>query len=303
MKKADILPTQPIFGNLISGCLKTRQLEKAWKTFDEMRLSYYQPDEVTFTMMLHACARVNLLHQMEDVHGFRPDLITYNTLLGACARKKDLENARNIFRHLIQTNHPDHRSFTNLFWCYANYDPPTTNNKNYKVIESPSPTTLPVADNIDLLIPKDLPTRRSAVVREAMSVFNYMIQQQETPIEMTPSLLTAYLNTHVTQLQTEHCLHIFDTLFPTYNIAPNASTYKVMLRHCYQTKDTDLAWRIWDDYQAFLETRALPSTYNDMTMIEQKKIKLERQTQQVMEGWTLDQQRSMVITMATVLAR
>jgi pentatricopeptide repeat protein len=288
-------------------------VERALNLFEDMSGRQLYPTDITFNVLIHACAKrpdyydeaFSLLHQMEDIHGFQPDLVTYNTLLGACARKKDLENARNIFRNILQAEHmhPDRWSFTNLFWCYANYDPPATNKK--ALPESPittSPSSL-VADTTDLIIPKDLPTRRSAVVDEAMSVFDYMVGQQQSPIEMTPALLTAYLNAHVTQYPTQHCTTIYDTLFSNYNISPDAYTFKAMLRYCYQTKDTDLAWRIWDDYQAFLEARALPLTYSDMTIIEQKKAKLEQQERQVKEGWTQAHQRLLVIIMASVLAR
>ncbi|KAI8086507.1 uncharacterized protein BX664DRAFT_264462 [Halteromyces radiatus] len=300
MKRLNTIPSQPIFSNLINGCLKSRQINKAWKTFDEMRLSYHQPDEVTFTMMLHACAKVK-------IHGFQPDLITYNTLLGACARKKDLGRAREIFRHILQHDQlePDHRTFTNLFWSYANYDPPSSSSVPSTSSSSSSSSSALVPNTIDQLVPNSAPTRRSEVVDEAKKIFSYMTQQEDPAIEMTTTLLTAYLNTHVTQRQVKDCVSLYDSLFSKYNVEPNPTTFKVMIRHCYQTKDTALAWRIWDDYQAFLETKASQAYEHtsDMTMMEQKKMKLERHQQQIKEGWTLDQQRSLVLLMASVLAR
>lgn len=288
-------------------------MERALNLFEDMSGRQLYPTDITFNVLIHACAKrpdyydeaFSLLHQMEDIHGFQPDLVTYNTLLGACARKKDLENARNIFRNILQADHmhPDRWSFANLFWCYANYDPPTKNKKERAESPIAPSTSSLIADTSDLILPKDLPTRRSAIVDEAMSVFEYMTGQQHSPIEMTTSLLTAYLNAHVTQYPTQHCTTIYDTLFSNHGISPDAYTFKTMLRYCYQTKDTDLAWRIWDDYQAFLEARALPLTYSDMTVIEQKKAKLEQQEQQVKEGWTQAHQRLLVITMASVLAR
>jgi pentatricopeptide repeat protein len=40
--------------------LKSGKVDKAWEVFDSMRLSYHQPDEVSYTLMLHACAKVIL---------------------------------------------------------------------------------------------------------------------------------------------------------------------------------------------------------------------------------------------------
>ncbi|ORZ20406.1 hypothetical protein BCR42DRAFT_488925 [Absidia repens] len=338
-------PDEVTFTMMLHACAKNGEVERALNLFEDMSGLQLYPTDVTFNVLIHACAKrpdyydeaFSLLHQMEDIHGFRPDLITYNTLLGACARKKDLGRARDIFRHLLQADdmNPDYRSFTNLFWCYANYDPPSSSipkSSSSSSSSSSSPTSSSssssptssssssptsslsssptlsssslVSSTANLLIPHNLPARRSAVVSEATTIFNFMVQQQQSsPIEMTPALLTAYLNMHVMQQQTQDCVSIYDTLFSTHDASPNANTFKVMLRHCYQTKNSGLAWRIWDDYKAFLEQRALPVGLNELSIIEQKKITLKHQQQQFHEGWTLDQQRSMVLLMASVLAR
>ncbi|CAO3592533.1 unnamed protein product [Absidia cylindrospora] len=321
-------PDEVTFTMMLHACAKNGEVERALNLFEDMSGLQLYPTDVTFNVLIHACAKradyydeaFSLLHQMEHIHGFRPDLITYNTLLGACARKKDLGRARDIFRHVLQADdmNPDYRSFTNLFWCYANYDPPSSSNAVKDSKSSPASPASPISSpasptssssslvsiSADLSIPHNLPTRRSAVVSEATTIFNYIVQQQQSPpIEMTPALLTAYLNIHVMQLQTQDCVSIYDSLFSTHGVSPNANTFKVMLRHCYQTKNSGLAWRIWDDYKVFLEQRTLPVGLSDLSIIEQKKITLKHQQQQFHEGWTLDQQRSMVLLMASVLAR
>ncbi|ORX46817.1 hypothetical protein DM01DRAFT_250695 [Hesseltinella vesiculosa] len=292
MKRQDMIPAQPIFANLISECIKSHQIDRAWTTFDAMRLSYHQPDEVTFTLMLHACAK------MQDVYGFEPDLITYNTLIGACARKQDLARARDIMSHLVQHTNlsPDNHTFTNLLWAYANYQPGRQPDKATNTSTSDDA----LASQWQVLLPTTLPQRRSQVVAEADGLFAYYEQQPASTI--TTALLTSYLNTHIMQRQWNQCLHIYQDLFNTHQCKRLPTTFAVMLRYCYETKSADAAWAVWDDYQQFLEDRLADQHSFDSEM-EKKKWDVQRQRQQVSEGWTLGHQRKLVLLMAGTLAR
>ncbi|CAG8465209.1 3972_t:CDS:10 [Diversispora eburnea] len=149
MKAAKILPNQPIFSMLIKVCIKNGEIPRAWKTFDHMRLEVCQPDEtrdaerafdlyqemkdkglsptdVTFNSLIDACAHqaFRLLNEMED-YGYTPDLFTYNSLLYACSHKVDFYTARKLFILMMQNGlkdqslAPDDTTFTNLFWVYG----------------------------------------------------------------------------------------------------------------------------------------------------------------------------------------
>ncbi|CAG8594653.1 9126_t:CDS:2, partial [Scutellospora calospora] len=130
MKAAKIMPNQ--------GCIKNREIARAWKTFDHMRLEVCQPDEVTYSLMIHICAKMRdaerafdlyqemtgkglcptdvtfnslidacaqafkVLEDMSD-HGYLPDLYTYNSLLYACAHKGDIYTARKLLISMMQS--------------------------------------------------------------------------------------------------------------------------------------------------------------------------------------------------------
>ncbi|KAI9305310.1 hypothetical protein BJ944DRAFT_282404 [Cunninghamella echinulata] len=326
-------PDEVTFTLMLHACAKKGEVERALNIFEDMVNQQLYPTDVTFNVLIHACAKrpdyyneaFSLFDQMKNTYGFQPDLITYNTLIGVCAWKKDLSRARDLFRYIVNDDSmvPDIHSYTNMFWCYANYNPPsssssiTTTTKENDIKESTSLTST----NIESILPLALPNRRSEIVNEAKHLFNYMIQQQQATVDdhnnsnitvekntspiITTQLLTTYLNIHVMQRQYRECINIYDDLFSKYNVTPNAHTFMVMLRYCYQTKDSILAWRIWDEYQSFLESRTLHDSenMNDMSIMQQKQLLLKHEQQQYREGWTKQQQRKMIIMMANTLAK
>ncbi|CAG8505282.1 8833_t:CDS:2 [Funneliformis mosseae] len=62
--------------------------------------------------------------------GYQPDMITYNLLMFACSKKGDLQMARNLLISMIRSAKtypslaPDEYTFTNLFWTYSTYREP-----------------------------------------------------------------------------------------------------------------------------------------------------------------------------------
>ncbi|KAI9243747.1 hypothetical protein BDA99DRAFT_316006 [Phascolomyces articulosus] len=325
MKQSSMIPTQPIFSNMISGCIQANEIDRAWEVFDSMRLSYHQPDEVSFTLMLQACAKrgeveralnvfedmtgsnlyptdvtfnvlinacakrpdyfqaaFDLLEQMQTVYGFRPDLITYNTLLTACARKGNLRRAQAIFNTI--GGDADHHTFANLFSCYASYNPVSTdttstqqNNQNQALVEH-------------AIISDQLPQRRSGVVSEASRIFNAIVSEQRCDI--TTSLLTAYLSVHVMQKQARDVMDIYIDMFDKCQLERIPRTFSLMLQYCYGQRDADLAWRVWGDYQEFLERRQLQQQDGSISSVTR-----------INEGWAPDQQRRMALLMVNTLAR
>ncbi|CAG8541676.1 1108_t:CDS:2, partial [Cetraspora pellucida] len=65
---------------------------RAWKTFDHMRLEICQPDEVTYSLMIHICAKMRDVERAFDLYqemtekGLSPTDVTFNSLIDACAR-------------------------------------------------------------------------------------------------------------------------------------------------------------------------------------------------------------------------
>ncbi|KAI8083510.1 hypothetical protein BDF21DRAFT_437839 [Thamnidium elegans] len=301
MKKTAMIPSQPIFANLISGCLKADKVGKAWEIFDSMRLSFHQPDEVSFTLMLHACAKAfSLLDQMQENYGFQPDKITFNTLLTACARKKDLGQARDILRTMwvdFEKNGsqsllaPDNQTFTNLFWCYASYIP-----KGNVQGKTTATNSSDISTEVQLL-PWEIPNKRNKVVKEAQWLFN---QLPNFNVQMTPALLTAYLALHISQKQTGACIDIYHKKFDQFGVQKDAFTLYHMLQYCYHNKDGKMAWKVWEDYQDFLEARR-SEEINAGTIVEKKAKEAEQHMLAIKEGWTNAQQQKMAALMANTL--
>ncbi|KAI9485676.1 MAG: hypothetical protein EXX96DRAFT_472244, partial [Benjaminiella poitrasii] len=290
----------PIFSNLISGCIKANKIKKAWDIFDTMRLTYHQPDEVSFTLMLHACAK------MQTHYGFQPDKITYNTLLMACARKKDLGRARQLFQEMWNDAEqkgsrslliPDSWSYTNLFWSYASYHPKFSSKQKKNV----SPDSAALSVERRSLLSSLPPSKHSTVCKEAHQLFKHMVASN---VPVTTSVLISYLALHISHNQSvEKCMSIYNGLFDKYNVQKNAYLFKNMLDLSYKKKDGQLAWKVWEDYQDFLESRERSFLTKDEAVSVQKSKEAEKHATALSEGWTDEQQKSIAILMANTLAR
>jgi pentatricopeptide repeat protein len=270
------------------------------------------PTDVTFNVLINACAKrpdyyneaFSLLEQMQDTYGFQPDKITYNTLLTACARKRDLTQARRIFNAMWQdvenngAEHsllaPDHQTYTNLFWCYASSLP--IKEKPAASKSTSSSTELTAKQG---LLPLRVPSSRSEVVKEARWLFD------QAEVQITSALLNAYLTLHITKEQsTLVCVDIYSQLFDKYQVNKDAFTFQHMLQLCYNTKDAKLAWKVWEDYQDYLEVRRIQFVIpDDHDIAAQKAVESERHALAIKEGWTHVHQQKMVALMSNTLAR
>lgn len=76
-----------------------------------MQLKYHKPDEVTYTMMIHACAKndevekaLNLFEDMSN-RGLYPTDVTFNTIINACARRPDYyDEAFNLLNQMQEVH-------------------------------------------------------------------------------------------------------------------------------------------------------------------------------------------------------
>ncbi|KAI9022950.1 hypothetical protein CLU79DRAFT_834919 [Phycomyces nitens] len=304
------------FTMMLHACAKRGEVERALNLFEDMAKYDLYPTDVTFNVLIHACAKrpdyfdeaFSMFHQMQDVYGFQPDRITYNTLINACARKKNLARARSIFKLMLEdtkTNGatsllvPDRYTYTNLFWCYANYTPPTVKNNNLKTTDI-SPEEGALVETCVLL--PDMPDKRSKVVEESKLIFNHLLSEG---VPLTTSLLTSYMSVHIAQKQTHEVVSIYDGLFTQHGIERDLFTYQRMLNFCYATKDSELSWKVWGDYQDFLENRRLAyqTQANDISLLQRKAVEANRLEDELASGWTEQNQKEMVILMANTLAK
>ena len=56
MKDVGIQPNQIVYTDLIKACLRNRQVDRAWKTWDFMRSHISEPDYKSYSLMIHACS-------------------------------------------------------------------------------------------------------------------------------------------------------------------------------------------------------------------------------------------------------
>jgi pentatricopeptide repeat protein len=283
--------------------------------FEDMAGYHLYPTDYTFNVLINACAKrpdyyneaFSLLDQMQEGYGFQPDKITFNTLLTACARKKDLGQARNILKAMwkdVERNGaqsllaPDSKTYTNLFWCYASYNP-STGQQQQKMTNGKSAATTSTAVSTERhLLPLELPNKRSKVVKEAEWLFN---QLPDNGVTMTPALLTSYLALHISQKQTGSCIDIYTKTFDQFGVQKDAFTFYHMLQYCYNNKDDKIAWKVWEDYQDFLESRRKDIVSDDI--VEKKAGESKRNALAIKEGWTDIQQQKMTALMANTLGR
>lgn len=286
-------------------------MERALNLFEDMAGYQLYPTDVTFNVLINACAKrpdyyneaFSLLDQMQENYGFQPDKITFNTLLSACARKKDLGQARNILQTMwkdVEKNGaqsslvPDSHTYTSLFWCYASYKPVHVNSSK----KASTGTTTALSTERQLL-PLELPNKRSKVVEEAEWIFNELTAAH---VQITPALLTSYLALHISQKQIKSPIHIYTELFDRFGVSKDAFTFHHMLQYCYNNKDDTMAWKVWEDYQDFLESRRGEVNVSD-DIVQQKAIEGEKNALAIKEGWTDLQQQKMAALMTNTLAR
>ncbi|KAI8878877.1 TPR-like protein [Backusella circina FSU 941] len=300
-------PDEVAFTLMLHACAMRGEVERALNLFEDMTGHDLYPTDVTFNVLINACAKrsdyyeeaFSLLEQMQEHYGFQPDRITYNTLLKACARKKDLRQARHIFKSMwldaqqkgdASLVKPDSITYTNLFWCYASYQPihgknsSNKNNKSNALIEYS-------------VLPDDIPNRRSAVVKEAKWLFDQMVDQK---IEMSTSLLTSYMTMHVTQKSYARAVEVYLHDFDRFNIPKDAYTFEHILECCYKTKDLKLTWKVWEAYKDFIESRR--GIEPTGSVLERKAAIAEKEALRLKEGWTDEQQHNLVVMMANTLA-
>ncbi|KAI9266125.1 hypothetical protein BY458DRAFT_547658 [Sporodiniella umbellata] len=307
-------PDEVSYTLMLHACAKRGEVEKALNLFEDMASHQLYPTDVTFNVLINACAKrpdyyneaFSLLDQMQRDYGFSPDRITFNTLLTACARKRDLIQARHIFNTLWKESEnkesplmPDSQTFTNLFWCYASYHPQSVNHSyNAKAASS---TELVIKTS---LLPAELPRKRTDVIKEATMLFKLATSSD---IPVTSALLNAYLATHIAHKQTKGSINIYTNTFEKYAVTKDGFTFAQMLDYCYKNKESDFCWKVWEDYQTFLETRneelAIWIGEDQGTVMEEKAKKAKKEICAIREGWTDKQQRKLSLCMVNTLAR
>lgn len=115
MRAKKLVPNQIIYTTLIKGCLSTKQVPRAWRTFEHLR-SISVPDRTLFTLMIYACVStrdaekvfiiiivqaLDLFQEMQDLN-LSISAQTYSTLVCALSTRPDYyTETLNIFHQMV----------------------------------------------------------------------------------------------------------------------------------------------------------------------------------------------------------
>lgn len=116
-----------IYGLVLKGYGKTKNMERLWAVYEEMLAKNIQPTTVTFNLLIDACTR-NMQHDrvprlVEDMpaKGCEPNLITYSTLIKGYCQVGDMQAALALLRELRRHRRlkPDEVIYKTLIECCA----------------------------------------------------------------------------------------------------------------------------------------------------------------------------------------
>ncbi|KAK6122689.1 hypothetical protein DH2020_043573 [Rehmannia glutinosa] len=119
--KEHIRPSSQTYNVLVHGWCKTRQIDKAKKTVDEMKANGFRPDSVTYTSFIEAYCREKDFRKVDDTleemekDGFRPGVVTYTIMMNAFAKAKEITKALDIYEQMKKNNCSPDVSFYNVF--------------------------------------------------------------------------------------------------------------------------------------------------------------------------------------------
>lgn len=116
-----------IYGLVLKGYGKTKNMDRLWAVYQEMLEKHIHPTTVTFNLLIDACTR-NMQHDrvprlVEEmpVHGCEPNLITYSTLIKGYCQVGDIGAALALLGELRKHRKlkPDEVIYKTLIECCA----------------------------------------------------------------------------------------------------------------------------------------------------------------------------------------
>ncbi|CAD8078724.1 unnamed protein product [Paramecium sonneborni] len=108
--QAKIQPTIVTINTMIDQYFKNNQKEKAWKTFENLKLTQTKPDNFTYTTLINGLKNsdnmdLRLAFSLFDEYkqSNQPDQIIYNCLLDACINAGDLNRGFQLLNEMKQS--------------------------------------------------------------------------------------------------------------------------------------------------------------------------------------------------------
>ncbi|CAG8470935.1 6458_t:CDS:10 [Paraglomus occultum] len=290
IKKAGLVPTQagilssvvPIFTTLMKGCIDIGDVPRAWRTFDIMRLEVCQPDEVSYSLMIHACAKTQDAEKAFDVfeemigkglyptemreYGYQPDRISYNSLIYACAKTGDVRLARMLLKQLLEdANAPNtlkelSDGTVSLPEKTALSETSTASESTALAPDKGDDNSLVHLDSYPFLSYE--PVTDKQILAEARMMFEYVKSMSDNnsngleksdneQIQLSAYLMDAYMNVFHKKGKFNDVLSLYKEKLPELGIPQSGWIYSTMLKTCYKHRRYEEALRVWEDWKSW----------------------------------------------------
>jgi pentatricopeptide repeat protein len=99
-----------IFGSVLKGFARTKQMERMWVAFKDMLSRGIEPSVVTFNTVIDSCVRNNQAEAIEGLlkdmksRRLEPNLITYSTVIKGVCQTGDMDGAFAVFKDMKKTD-------------------------------------------------------------------------------------------------------------------------------------------------------------------------------------------------------
>lgn len=118
--KDQIPPNSHTYNVLVHGWCKTRKIEKAKSTIDEMKENGFSPDQVTYTGLIESYCRERDFRKVDETleemkkNGVNPSVVTYTVIMSALSKAKETDKALKIYSEMKKNNCSPDAAFYNV---------------------------------------------------------------------------------------------------------------------------------------------------------------------------------------------
>lgn len=278
-----IEPDNAIFTTLIQGCVRKKNFQLAWDTFDMMRQFYLEGDSISFTTMINVCAyqyeaerAFNLFDEMKFLNLPLLDT-TFQAMLKVCANRFDyFHKAFEIVKEMkVHGYTPDRQTYHSLLAACG----PAKNLKaadmiinqmdkenihidthTYAIMLDVIGRTMYHANNIQ--VKKSLVTRADLIFEQLQK----FVKDRKTKIgesalisgdKITNRVLNSYVKVYTEALYLRKAEELLK-LYPELGLTPDIQTYTMFLKMFSRAKRVEACF---DIYRQIKQHDLVPDTF------------------------------------------
>ncbi|EFC50661.1 predicted protein [Naegleria gruberi] len=258
------LPTDTVIHtDLIQGCIKKGDLERAWNHYMAMGMVYGIPhDEVTVTTMINACAMrgqaeraMMLFRRLEQQMMIEPTEVTFNTLIKAYSKRKELRHR--VFELAEQMElygyKPDIYTINSLINACA--DDGSVARMKKVLLKMKEIGIKPTEHTYNSVLScfsiaqqqkgnKNLTKEQNQNISDALAVYEKM---KETNLPISEYTLNSLLGVFTNALRVEKALELCKNKYTEHNLQPTGIAYTLLVRMYCRLKRTESALLLFDE--------------------------------------------------------